>query len=210
MGSGRKGADGLTMTTDGFRLYPEYFASEAQAALAAEVLEKVADAPFFRPTTPGGQAMRVEMTNFGQVGWFTDRAGYRYEARHPSTGRTWPPIPAALLALWDDVTHAGPPPDACLVNLYRAGARMGLHQDRDERDFSHPVVSVSLGDAAIFRIGGSGRRDPTTSLKLSSGDVCVLAGAARLAFHGIDRILPGSSRLMSGGGRINLTLRRAL
>jgi alkylated DNA repair protein (DNA oxidative demethylase) len=198
------------VTPDGFRLSPGYFDPEAQIALLAEVLAKVTEAPFFRPVTPGGQAMSVEMTNLGRVGWFTDRAGYRYEPRHPATARPWPPIPAALLALWDDVTHGAPPPDACLVNLYRAEARMGLHQDRDERDLSHPVVSVSLGDAAIFRIGGPGRRDPTASLKLSSGDVCMLAGAARLAFHGVDRILPGSSRLVPGGGRINLTLRRAL
>jgi alkylated DNA repair protein (DNA oxidative demethylase) len=191
-------------------LAPGYFGPEAQAALLAEVLEKVAEAPFFRPVTPGGQAMSVEMTNLGQVGWFTDRAGYRYEPRHPATCRPWPPIPAPLLALWDDVTHGGPAPDACLVNLYRQGARMGLHQDRDERDFTHPVVSVSLGDAAIFRIGGPSRGDSTASLKLSSGDVCVLAGPARLAFHGVDRILPASSRLIPGGGRINLTLRRAL
>jgi alkylated DNA repair protein (DNA oxidative demethylase) len=200
----------FAVTPDGFRLLPEYFDPAAQAALIAEVLAMVAEAPFFRPVTPGGQAMSVEMTNLGAVGWFTDRAGYRYQPRHPETGRRWPEIPAALLVLWDVVTHGGPPPDACLVNLYRAGARMGLHQDRDERDFSHPVVSVSLGDTAIFRIGGPSRRDPTVSLKLSSGDVCVLAGPARLAFHGVDRVLPGSSRLLAGGGRINLTLRRAL
>jgi DNA oxidative demethylase len=198
------------MTPDGFRLLPEYLGHAAQAGLVGEVLQKAAEAPFFRPITPGGQAMSVEMTNFGAVGWFTDRAGYRYEARHPETGRPWPPIPEALLALWDDVTQGGPPPDACLVNLYRAGARMGLHQDRDERDFAHPVVSVSLGDGAIFRIGGANRREATVSLKLASGDVCILSGPARLAFHGVDRILPGGSRLVPGGGRINLTLRRAL
>jgi DNA oxidative demethylase len=198
------------MTPEGFRLLPEYFSPADQALLVAEVLESVDEAPFFRPVTPGGQAMSVEMTNFGAVGWFTDRAGYRYESRHPQTALAWPPIPPLLLALWDDVTHGGPPPDACLVNLYRASARMGLHQDRDERDFAHPVISVSLGDAAIFRIGGTSRRGSTASLKLASGDVCVLAGPARLAFHGIDRILPGSSRLIPGGGRINLTLRRAL
>jgi DNA oxidative demethylase len=198
------------VTPDGFALWPEYFGPADQAALLAEVLEKASEAPFFRPLTPGGQAMSVEMTNFGAVGWFTDRAGYRYAPKHPQTGRPWPSIPQPLLTLWDKVTHGGPPPDACLVNLYREGARMGLHQDRDERDFAHPVVSVSLGDSAIFRIGGTNRRDPTASLRLSSGDVCVLTGPARLAFHGVDRILPGSSRLVPGGGRINLTLRRAL
>jgi len=189
------------MTPQGFR--------SAQEALIAEVLGRAVEAPFYRPVTPGGQAMSVEMTNFGPLGWVTDAAGYRYEARHPVTGQPWPTIPAALLALWADVTGDGPPPDACLVNLYREGARMGLHQDRDEADFSHPVVSVSLGDTALFRIGGQDRRGRTASLRLASGDVCVLAEEARLAFHGVDRILFGSSRLVPGGGRINLTLRRA-
>jgi alkylated DNA repair protein (DNA oxidative demethylase) len=194
---------------DGFRLYPAYFDAEAQRALVEEVFEAAAGAPFYRPITPGGQAMSVEMTNLGPLGWITDAAGYRYEARHPVTGAFWPAIPSALLAMWSEMTDGGPAPDACLVNLYRPGARMGLHQDRDEADFAHPVVSVSLGDHALFRIGGRDRRAPTRSLRLSSGDVCVLAGAARLAFHGVDRIVPGSSTLIPGGGRINLTLRRA-
>jgi alkylated DNA repair protein (DNA oxidative demethylase) len=153
--------------------------------------------------------MSVEMTNLGPLGWITDGAGYRYEAFHPVTGSPWPPIPAALLDLWRAVVTDAAAPDACLVNLYRPGARMGLHQDRDEEDFSVPVVSVSLGDTAIFRLGGANRRDPTISMRLASGDVCVLGGDARLAFHGVDRIIAGSSRLIPGGGRLNLTLRRA-
>ncbi|MGH7022709.1 MAG: alpha-ketoglutarate-dependent dioxygenase AlkB [Caulobacteraceae bacterium] len=194
----------------GFHLYPGRIGLEAQRALVAAVLEGVARAPFYRPATPGGAPMSVEMTNFGPLGWMTDAAGYRYQAHHPASGEPWPAIPPALLELWRDLTDDASPPDACLVNLYRAGARMGLHQDRDERDFSHPVVSVSVGDTAIFRIGGTERRAPTRSMRLSSGDVCVLAGEARLAFHGIDRVLGGSSTLVPGGGRINLTLRRAL
>jgi len=197
------------MTPQGFLFRPAYFDRPAQEALTAEVLARAAEAPFYRPVTPGGQPMSVEMTNFGPLGWVTDAAGYRYEAHHPETGRPWPAIPAALFALWADVTGGRPPPDACLVNLYREGARMGLHQDRDEEDFAHPVVSVSLGDTALFRIGGRDRRAATASLRLASGDVCVLAGEARLAFHGVDRTLFGSSRLVPGGGRINLTLRRA-
>ena len=197
------------VTLDGFRLYPGYFSVEAQRLLVQEVLDAAAAAPFYRPMTPGGQAMSVEMTNLGPLGWITDAAGYRYEARHPVTGEAWPAIPPVLLAMWRQLTAGGPPPDACLVNLYRPGARMGLHQDRDEADFAHPVVSVSLGDHALFRIGGIERRAPTRSLRLTSGDVCLLAGPARLAFHGIDRIVPGSSTLIPGGGRINLTLRRA-
>jgi alkylated DNA repair protein (DNA oxidative demethylase) len=194
---------------DGFRLYAGYFNAQAQRELVEEVVSSVATAPFYRPVTPGGQPMSVEMTNLGVLGWITDSAGYRYEARHPVTGTSWPPIPSALLAMWCELTAGGEPPDACLVNLYRPGARMGLHQDRDEADFAHPVISVSLGDHALFRIGGRDRRAPTRSLLLASGDVCRLAGPARLAFHGVDRIVPGSSTLIPGGGRINLTLRRA-
>lgn len=197
------------MPPEGFRLYPAFFDAERQRILLTEIMEAVADAPLYRPVTPGGQPMSVTMTNLGPLGWITDAAGYRYAARHPVTGRPWPPIPQALLALWSELAAGDPPPDACLVNLYRAGARMGLHQDRDERDFSHPVISVSLGDQAIFRIGSESRKGPTASLRLASGDVCVLAGKARRAFHGIDRIMPGSSTLVPGGGRINLTLRRA-
>jgi alkylated DNA repair protein (DNA oxidative demethylase) len=198
------------VTVQGFHLYPRYFDEAGQESLATSVIAAAAIAPFYRPVTPGGQPMSVEMTNFGRLGWVTDAAGYRYEPRHPVTEACWPPIPTALLDLWAHVTDHGPPPDACLVNLYRDGARMGLHQDRDEADFSHPVVSVSLGDIAVFRIGGQDRRAPTRSVRLTSGDVCVLSGAARLAFHGVDRIVPGSSRLIPGGGRINLTLRRAV
>ncbi|WP_310539285.1 alpha-ketoglutarate-dependent dioxygenase AlkB [Phenylobacterium sp.] len=196
-------------TTTGFRLWPGKLSLEAQAALAAEVLALSQTAPFYKPVTPGGKAMSVETTNFGPLGWFTDARGYRYQAEHPGTGGLWPPIPRVLLDLWAELADPETPPDACLVNLYRGDARMGLHQDRDEADFSFPVLSVSLGDTAIFRLGGLKRSDPTTSMRLASGDVCVLAGEARLFHHGVDRILAGSSRLIPGGGRINLTLRRA-
>ena len=197
------------MEDRGFKLLPGALDAAAQAALAAEVLAAVADAPLYRPITPGGQSMSVRMTNFGPLGWITDATGYRYEPRHPGTGLPWPPIPAALLKLWDEVAGAAAPPDACLVNVYGPEARMGLHRDSDEADFGFPVLSVSLGDTAVFRLGGAGRRDPTRSFRLASGDVCLLSGEARLWFHGVDRVLPGSSRLIPGGGRINLTLRRA-
>ena len=198
------------MTPDGFRLFPAALDPPAQADLVAAVLAAAQNAPFYRPVTPGGQPMSVLMTNLGPLGWVTDASGYRYEAVHPDTGKPWPPMPEAVLDLWRRYAGEGAaPPDACLVNLYRDGARMGLHQDRDEADFSQPVLSISLGDTALFRIGGVSRKEPTRSLRLASGDVCVLAGPARLAFHGIDRIIPGSSRLIPGGGRINLTLRRA-
>lgn len=197
------------MVANGFQLYPGYLDLEAQRALTLAAFGGARAAPFYRPITPGGSAMSVEMTNLGPLGWTTDAAGYRYEPLHPTTGAPWPAIPAALLKAWTELADARTPPDACLVNLYRSGARMGLHQDRDEADFSFPVLSVSLGDTAVFRIGGTDRRAPTRSVRLASGDICVLTGEARLAYHGVDRILAGSSRLIPGGGRINLTLRRA-
>lgn len=196
-------------TTTGFRLLPGRLTPAQQSALLAEIEARVVEAPFVHQVTPGGKPMSVAMTSFGALGWTTDHAGYRYEPRHPVTGRFWPPIPAILLDLWAELADPAVPPDACLVNFYASGAKMGLHQDRDEADPRFPVLSISLGDTAVFRIGGTGRKDPTRSLRLSSGDVCRLSGPARLAFHGVDRILPGSSGLVPGGGRINLTLRRA-
>lgn len=194
---------------DGFRLYPGALTPSTQAALLAEVLAAVEEAPFYRPVTPRGAIMSVLMTNLGSLGWLTDAQGYRYEPLHPVTGRPWPSMPNALLELWTELAQAPGPPDSCLVNLYRGPARMGLHQDRDEADLTYPVLSVSLGDTAVFRIGGRKRTDPSRSIRLASGDVCVLAGEARLAHHGIDRVITGSSRLAPGGGRINLTVRRA-
>lgn len=197
------------MQRDGFRLYPAALHAAAQCALVEELTAALAQAPPYRPVTPSGKAMSVRMTNLGPWGWITDAGGYRYEAVHPLTGRPWPPILPTLLDLWDRLAEAPGPPDACLVNLYDAEARMGLHQDKDEEDFAFPVLSVSLGDTAVFRLGGVRRGDPTRTLRLASGDVCVLGGPARLFHHGVDRVLAGSSRLIEGGGRINLTLRRA-
>jgi alkylated DNA repair protein (DNA oxidative demethylase) len=193
---------------EGFRFWPGALSVSGQAALLAEVLAAADQAPFYRPVTPGGRPFSVEMTNLGPLGWVSDRGGYRYQPTHPETGVPWPPMPEALLALWSDLTGWPEPPDACLVNRYREGARMGLHQDLDEQDHSAPVLSVSLGDAAMFRIGAAGG-GPTRTVKLASGDVCALTGPARLARHGIDRVITGSSTLVPGGGRINLTLRRA-
>lgn len=193
---------------DGFRLWPGALDSDAQTALLADIRAAVATSPFYRPVTPGGRPFSVRMTNLGPLGWVSDRDGYRYQPTHPATGEPWPPIPPVLLDLWRDLTGWPEPPDACLVNLYRDDARMGLHQDRDEADLNAPVLSVSLGDTAMFRIGPAAG-GPTRSIRLASGDVCALTGPARLARHGIDRLLPGSSTLLEGGGRINLTLRRA-
>jgi len=198
----------------GFRIYPGRLDPAAQAALVAALREAAAEAPFFTPTMPRtGVPFSVEMTNLGTLGWVSDRdGGYRYQATHPGTGRPWPPIPESALALWREVADYPHPPEACLINHYAPQARMSLHQDKDEADFAAPVVSISLGDACRFRIGGTSRTAPTRSLRLSSGDVVVLGGQSRLAFHGVDRLYPGTSTLLGDwfpeGGRINLTLRR--
>lgn len=198
-----------TLVVDDFRLYAAALDPDAQQALVAAVLATVEAAPLRHGETPGGRRMSVAMSNLGPLGWVTDAGGYRYQPTDPLSGRPWPPMPEPVADLWRRFTGRDDAADACLVNLYRDGARMGLHQDRDEQDLTAPVVSVSLGDTAVFRLGGPDRRDPTRTVRLASGDVCVLDGAARLAFHGIDRVLEGSSRLVPGGGRLNLTLRRA-
>jgi len=193
----------------GLRHLPGLLDRPAQEALVGELRALAADAPFFTPLMPRtGRPFTVRMTNLGRLGWVSDRAGYRYQPVHPETGRPWPPIPEAVLALWREVSAYPHPPEACLVNYYREGAKMGLHRDEDEEEFSAPVVSISLGDTAVFRIGGTERGGKTETLKLSSGDVLVMGGPSRLCYHGIDRVLSGTSTLLKDGGRINLTLRR--
>jgi alkylated DNA repair protein (DNA oxidative demethylase) len=198
------------MIPQGLRYLPGHLTPAAQAALVAEIWAAAALAPFITPRMPRtGAPLSVQMTNLGPLGWLTDQAGgYRYQPHHPETGAPWPPIPAVLLDLWEGLCGGAAPPEACLVNLYRNTARMGLHVDADEAAKDAPVLSVSLGDVAVFRIGGPSRQDPTRSLKLRSGDVVVMGGVSRRCFHGVDRIMPGTSRLIPGGGRINLTLRR--
>lgn len=192
------------------RYLPGYFTRADEEELLGLVRGVIEAAPLYTPTMPrSGKAMSVRMTNAGPLGWVTDKErGYRYQATHPETGTPWPPIPEMLLELWDFVAGYDAPPEACLVNYYAGAAKMGLHQDRDEEDFAAPVVSVSLGDTAIFRAGGRARSDPTVKYALKSGDVIVLGGEDRLAFHGVDRIMPGTSDLLAEGGRFNLTLRR--
>jgi len=193
----------------GLRLCPGYLDRVAQEAMLAALREVMRAAPIYTPRMPkSGKPMSVRMTNCGTLGWVTDEHGYRYQPRHPDTGSVWPPIPDIVLAAWQTLARYPHPPEACLINVYGPDARMGLHQDRDEVDFAAPVVSLSLGDTCLFRIGGHQRSDPTRSLKLASGDALVLGGEARLAFHGVDRIMPGTSTLLSEGGRINVTLRR--
>ncbi|WP_289035704.1 alpha-ketoglutarate-dependent dioxygenase AlkB [uncultured Roseibium sp.] len=193
----------------GFRLLPEYFDREAQEALVDELRLVLAKAPLFQPKMPKtGKAFSVRMSNCGSLGWVADINGYRYQPTHPATGEKWPEMPSVLRKLWNAVAADAPEPEACLINYYATTAKMGLHQDKDEEMFGAPVVSVSLGDTATFRIGGATRKALTSSMRLTSGDVVILGGESRLAYHGIDRVLPGTSTLLKNGGRINLTLRR--
>ncbi|MEK1926227.1 MAG: alpha-ketoglutarate-dependent dioxygenase AlkB [Rhizobium giardinii] len=194
----------------GIRHIPGFLDREKQEAMVENIRAIVAEAPLFVPAMPKtGKPLSVRMTNCGALGWVTDRErGYRYQPAHPVTGKPWPPMPAVLLDIWRAVSGSSKEPEACLVNFYAGDARMGLHQDRDEQDLETAVVSISLGDSCLFRVGGRERRDKTLSFKLSSGDVVVLGGEGRLAFHGVDKIYPNTSTLLKNGGRINLTLRR--
>ncbi|WP_421696125.1 alpha-ketoglutarate-dependent dioxygenase AlkB family protein [Aestuariivirga sp.] len=195
--------------TPGLRYFPGFLALEAQRQLVETLREAVAEAPLVTPVMPRtARPFTVRMTNLGPLGWVSDRAGYRYQATHPVTGRPFPPIPEQLISIWRGVSGYPHDPQACLVNFYGGGAKMGLHRDGDEEDFSAPVLSVSLGDTAIFRMGGPERGGKTETLKLASGDVLVMGGQSRLCYHGIDRVLTGTSTLLKDGGRINLTLRR--
>jgi len=199
----------LQAGTLGLRIYPGRLDRGEQATIVAALDTVLAAAPLYTPRMPkSGRPFTVRMSNCGRLGWVSDEAGYRYQPTHPESGRPWPPIPTTLLALWDEVGGYPHAPEACLINFYAPTAKMGLHQDRDEEDFAAPVVSVSLGDSCRFRVGGLKRGDETRSLRLNSGDVVVLGGDARLAFHGVDRIYPGTSTLLPQGGRINLTMRR--
>ncbi len=194
----------------GFNYHASYLSRARQERLVAAVWAIVAEAPFYVPAMPSsGKPLSVRMTNCGPLGWLTDRfGGYRYQATHPATGRPWPPIPDDLLALWTEVADYQAPPEACLINYYTDQSRLGSHRDADEADTVAPVVSVSLGDAAAFHIGGLKRSDPKQRMRLGSGDVVVLGGASRHAYHGVDRVFAGTSDLLPEGGRINLTLRR--
>lgn len=199
---------GTPLDVNGVRIWKGFLSPGLQREMVSDLRDVAAVAPFRRYATPGGKKMSVRMSAAGKVGWVTDRAGYRYDALQPN-GEAWPEIPAAALDVWRAASGVARMPDSCLVNFYGEGAKMGLHQDRDEVDLDWPVVSISLGDDALFRIGQVTRGGPTRSIWLNSGDVAVLSGAARLAYHGIDRIRFGSSSLLPDGGRINVTMRVA-
>ncbi len=198
------------MVSDGLRLIPGFLDRHAQERLRDAVNEVIQRAPAYQPVMPrSGRPFSVRMTNAGPLGWVSDRGGYRYQAHHPDTGAAWPPIPDQALEAWRELSDYDAEPECCLINLYAAGtARMGLHRDEDEEELGAPVVSLSLGDTALFRIGGPQRKGPTRSFRLASGDALVLGGASRMFYHGVDRVMPGTSTLLSDGGRINLTMRR--
>ncbi len=193
----------------GLTYHPDYLDRPAQERLLASLREITRAAPLFTPRMPRtGKPFSVRMTGCGRLGWVSDEGGYRYQLLHPGTGEPWPAMPEQVLRAWEKLSVYPHPPDACLINFYDPQARMGMHQDKDEEEFDAPVVSLSLGDTALFRYGGLERRDPTRSVRLRSGDAIVFGGPARLIYHGIDRLSPGSSDLLPQGGRLNLTLRK--
>lgn len=200
---------------EGFRFLPGRLSRAQQSDLMDLAIAAQKVTPFWHPAMPRtGQPMSVKLTNFGPLGWVSDKdKGYRYESVHPETGQPWQAIPPLLHELWQELADYPASPEACLVNWYAPGSRMGMHVDWDEEATDAAVVSISLGDKARFRIGGPKRGGKTASMIVSSGDVVVLGGASRRCFHGIDRIYPGTSTLLPeahfpGGGRINLTMRR--
>lgn len=194
------------LRVSGFDIFQGALDAQEQAEIVAAVRDVVKAAPLTHPVTPRGKPMTVQMTAAGQFGWVTDRKGYRYQSHHPS-GTAWPAIPKSVLDVWNRYSGVTRQPESCLINFYGEGARMGMHQDKDEASFEWPVVSISLGDQGLFRMGGPERGGKTASVWLRSGDVVVMGGAARLAHHGVDRIRFGSSSLLERGGRLNLTLR---
>ena len=195
-----------TLSIRGVDLWESWLSPVKQRQILEDIRAIVTKAPLLEPVTPSGKKMSVRMTSAGRLGWIADSSGYRYEANHPY-GTNWPPIPQSVLEVWELLSGSVRSPDCCLVNFYQPNARMGMHQDRDEADFKQPVISISLGDEALFRIGQKTRGGKTDSIWLRSGDVLRLGGEARLIYHGIDRIKSGSSSLLKYGGRINLTLR---
>lgn len=203
-----------TALPDGFLVKPGFLPPNRQITLLAEVRRVIAEAPLAQARTPMGGLTAAAMSNCGTVGWWSDRKGYRYQAQCPGTGRPWPKMPEAFLAVVRDAVADTPwpafVPDACLINYYAPGAKMGLHQDKDERDFSQPIVTVCLGDDADFLIGGAARRDPTRAIVVRSGDVLIMGGDSRMRFHGIRKIYPGTSALAGVDGRFSLTFRKAL
>ena len=195
-----------TVTVRGVKVYGGLLTKSDQQRMLEDIRAVVSKAPLFSPSVRSGRPMSVRMTSAGKYGWYSDSAGYRYAPQHPN-GQGWPDIPGSVLSVWRRLISETRDPDCCLINYYTEDAKMGMHQDRDEQDFEWPVLSISLGDDALFRVGNVERAGKTESVWLKSGDVVEIGGAARLAHHGVDRLRFGSSSLLRGGGRINLTLR---
>lgn len=185
-----------------------------QEAVLRSALKIAETAPFYTPTMRDGTPFRVEITSAGDVGWTSDDRGFRYVRKHPGNETPWPVIPARIIwlakAVSEEAGFRGFDPDTCLVNLYRKDGKLGIHRDDDERDKEAPIVSVSLGDSCVFRFGGTSKSDPFTNWTLLSGDIVVFGGPSRLAWHGVTKIMRGTSDLVPGGGRVNLTIRKAL
>jgi len=200
----------MTSVLEGVRLVANFLDKSEQEALRQSVRDIVRQSPLYTPRMPkSGKPMSVRMTNCGPLGWVTDKdQGYRYQRQHPETGNPWPVIPEQLLEAWKDLANYPALPEACLINFYNTNAKMGMHQDRDEENRDAPILSLSLGDDCLFRIGGTTRGGSTNSFRLKSGDVLLFEGPARMAYHGVDKIYPDTSTLLKNGGRINLTLRR--
>jgi DNA oxidative demethylase len=199
----------------GFHFHPEYLNAAAQAAVLSDVQDILSEAPLFEQRMPRtGAPLSVRTSSAGDFGWVTDREkGYRYQQTHPVTGVRWPAIPPPFLKIWTDTTGEKEPANLCLVNFYGAGAKLGLHQDKGDASLAAPVLSISLGDDAIFAFGTESRRSSLRRLELRSGDVLWFADQSRLIYHGVERIRPGTSNLLKAvgfpeGGRINITLRR--
>lgn len=205
------------MAIDGFHVLRGWLSSEAQNGLIAACRAVAAEAPFFTPTMPNGAPFRVEMTNAGAWGWVSDASGYRYADRHPCTGRPWPEPPAplercvrgAVVEALGQAAGDSFEPQCYLINHYRAErGRLGLHRDYDERDRTQPIVTISLGADAVFLAGGLQRRDRVERLTLRSGDLVVMGGPSRLAYHGIEKLLPTIDSPLPGGSRFSITARR--
>ena len=194
----------------GFQHLSGHLGASAQVELLGLIRAILETSPLYVPTMPKtGKPFSVRMTNCGPLGWVSSKTeGYRYQSTHPETGKGWTPMPRQLLDLWSEVTEYPVEPEACLINWYEPGTKLGQHVDADEDDNRAPVVSISLGDDAWFRVGGLTRKASTERILLHSGDVIVLGGEARLAYHGIDRIVPGTSDLLGQPGCYNLTMRR--
>jgi alkylated DNA repair protein (DNA oxidative demethylase) len=200
----------MQVLPNGFQHLPNFLDYPAQQQLVDTIRDVVEMAPLYRPEMPNnGKPFSVRMTNCGSLGWVSDQQnGYRYQANHPKTGKPWPDIPHSLLNIWRETSGVDFLPEACLINFYDQSAKMGLHQDNDETNLEAAVVSISLGDTCLFRVGQTTRGGQTKSFKLHSGDIVVLSGPSRLCFHGVDKLYPDTSPLLKNGGRINLTFRR--